>query len=182
MGIDKCAIELHGEPQARHACALLREFLPEVRVSARPEQRALPAVVGLPLIEDRYEGVGPVSGVLSAMEAQPGVAWLTLACDLPMVDARGVRALLEGRDPGRLATAYMATDGYFEPLFAIYEPAMEPWLRERLGRGRYSLREALADADVRLLCPPEDQMLMNVNTPEDLAKAQRAIERDKARA
>ena len=59
---------------------------------------------------------------------------------------------------------------------------MEPWLRERLGRGRYSLREALADADVRLLCPPEDRMLMNVNTPEDLAQARRAIERGEVRA
>jgi len=170
MGADKCALEIHGRSQARHCYALLREFLPEVQVSARPDQRGLPALAGLPVIEDRYENIGPVSGVLSAMEAQPDVAWLTLACDLPLADARGVRTLLDGRDPARLGTAYMASDGFFEPLFAIYEPAMAPWLRERIGRGRYGLREALADADVRLLCPPEDQMLMNVNTPDDLAR------------
>jgi molybdopterin-guanine dinucleotide biosynthesis protein A len=182
MGVDKCALELYGEPQARHAYSLLREFLAETRVSARPDQRDLPALATLPLIEDRYDGIGPASGVLSAMEAHPGVAWMTLACDLPLVDARGVRTLLEGRDPARLATAYMASDGFFEPLFAIYEPAIEPWLRERLGRGRYGLREALADGDVRLLCPPEEEMLLNANTPEDVAQARRAIERGQVRA
>lgn len=170
MGTDKCALEIHGMPQARHCFALLHELLPEVQVSARPDQRGLPALAGLPVIEDRYENIGPMNGVLSAMEAQPDVAWLTLACDLPLADARGVRTLLDGRDPARLATAYMASDGFFEPLFAIYEPAMAPWLRERLGTGRFSLREALTDADVRLLCPPGDQTLMNVNTPDDLAR------------
>lgn len=175
MGVDKCALELHGVPQAQHCFGLLQQFLAETWVSARPDQRTLPSLAGLPLLEDRYEGIGPVSGVLSAMEVQPETAWLVLACDLPLADARGVRTLLDGRDPARLGTAYMASDGFFEPLFAIYEPAMQPWLRERLGRGRYSLREALADADVRLLCPPDEQTLINVNTPEDLVQVRRAI-------
>ena len=170
MGTDKCALEIHGAPQARYCFDLLRGILHDVAVSARPDQRNLPALAGLPLIEDRYEGVGPMSGVLSAMDVRSDVAWLTLACDLPLVDVRGVRTLFEGRDPARLATAYMASDGFFEPLFAIYEPAMAPWLRARLKAGRFSLREALADADVRLLCAPDDQMLMNVNTPEDVAR------------
>ncbi len=47
---------------------------------------------------------------------------------------------------------------------------MGPWLHERLAQGKFSLREALTDADVRLLCPPDDQTLMNVNTPEELAR------------
>lgn len=170
MGTDKCALDIHGKPQARYCFDLLRAFLPEVAVSARPDQRNHSALAGLPLIEDRYDSIGPMNGVLSAMEARPEAAWFTLACDLPLADARGVRALMDGRDPVRLATAYMASDGFFEPLFAVYEPAMAPWLRERLGSGRFSLREALADADVRLLCPPDDQMLMNVNTPDDLAR------------
>lgn len=170
MGTDKCALEIHGMTQARYCFDLLRGFLPDVAVSARPDQRNHPALAGLPLIEDRYDGIGPMNGVLSAMESRPGVAWLTLACDLPLADARGVRTLLDGRDPARLATAYMASDGFFEPLFAIYEPAMGPWLHEQLVRGRFSLREALTDADVKLLCPPDDSTLMNVNTPDDLAR------------
>jgi molybdopterin-guanine dinucleotide biosynthesis protein A len=176
MGADKCALDLYGEPQARHAFALLSEFLPRAFVSVRQDQHGLSSLAGLPIIDDRFEEIGPVSGVLSAMQTHPGVAWLALACDLPLADARSVRTLIENRDPARLATAYMATDGFFEPLFAIFEPAMEPWLRERLVRGKYSLREAMADADVRLVCPPEDSILLNVNTPDDLAAARRVLE------
>lgn len=182
MGTDKCALELHGRPQARYCYDLLRGFVGETWVSARPDQQGLPSLAGLPLIADRYEGVGPVSGVLSAMDAQPDAAWLVLACDLPLADARGVRALLDGRDAARLGTAYMASDGFFEPLFAIYEPAMRPWLHERMDQGRFGLREALADADVKLLCPPDDSTLMNVNTPEDLARVREQIARAQVRA
>jgi molybdopterin-guanine dinucleotide biosynthesis protein A len=171
MGCDKCAIVVHGVPQVRHAFNVLDELLVQVFVSVRPDQRDVGAIKGLPAIEDRYDSAGPVSGVLSAMEAHPDVAWLVLACDLPMADARAVRALLSGRDSSRQGTAFMATDGLFEPLFAIYEPSLYGPLRARFEAGRGSLRDALADADVRLLTAPEDRALFNVNTPEDLAAA-----------
>lgn len=175
MGCDKCAIAVHGIPQARHAYDLLDRIAGKAFVSVRPDQHDIAALKDLPAIDDRYDSAGPIGGVLSAMEAYPDVAWLVLACDLPFANARGVRTLLMGRDPRRQGTAFMASDGYFEPLFAIYEPSLGAPLHERFASGHASLREALADADVRLLCPPEDRMLFNVNTPDDLAAAERLI-------
>jgi molybdopterin-guanine dinucleotide biosynthesis protein A len=175
MGCDKCAITVHGVPQARHAYDLLDRIVGKAFVSVRRDQHGVAAVKGLPAINDRYESAGPIGGVLSAMDAYPNVAWLVLACDLPFANARGIRTLLMGRDSRRQGTAFMASDGYFEPLFAIYEPSLHAPLLERFAAGHASLREALADADVRLLCPPEDRMLFNVNTPDDLAAAERLI-------
>lgn len=181
MGFDKCAISMHGVPQARHAHNLLADMVGKAFVSARPDQRNVAALDGLSRIEDRHASAGPIGGVLSAMETYPGVAWLVLACDLPFADARAVRTLLLSRDASRQGTAFMASDGLFEPLFAIYEPSLYPQLRERFVAGRSSLREALADADVRLLCPPEDRMLFNVNTPEDLAAVELLLRAGSAR-
>lgn len=175
MGCDKCAIAVHGVPQARHAYDLLSGVVGKTFVSVRPDQHDVAALKDLPAIDDRYESAGPIGGVLSAMEAHPDVAWLVLACDLPFADARGIRTLLMSRDPNRQGTAFMASDGYFEPLFAIYEPSLREHLLSRFDSGLSSLREALADADVRLLCPPEDRMLFNINTPADLAAAQRLL-------
>ncbi len=181
MGCDKCAISVHGVPQARHEYTLLADVVGKAFVSVRPDQRSVAALEGLPRIDDCYESAGPIGGVLSAMEAYPDAAWLVLACDLPFADARAVRTLLLNRDPSRQGTAFMASDGFFEPLFAIYEPSLYPQLRERFAAGRSSLREALADADVRLLCPPEDRMLFNVNTPEDLAAVESLLRAGGAR-
>ncbi len=175
MGCDKAAISVHGVPQARHAYDLLRSVTGKAFVSVRPDQHGVAALKDLPAIDDGYESAGPIGGVLSAMEAHPGVAWLVLACDLPFADARGIRTLLMSRDPHRQGTAFMASDGHFEPLFAIYEPSLREPLRARFESGLSSLREALGDADVRLLCPPEDRMLFNINTPDDLAAAERLL-------
>lgn len=180
MGCDKAAISVHGVPQARHAYHLLAEVVGKAFVSVRPDQHGVAALDGLPHIDDVYESAGPIGGVLSAMEAYSDVAWLVLACDLPFADARAVRTLLVKRDPSRQGTAFMASDGLFEPLFAIYEPSVHAHLSERFASGLSSLREALADADVRLLCPPEDRMLFNVNTPEDLAAVETLMRTDGA--
>lgn len=179
MGFDKSALDVHGMPQVRYCSGVLACVLEDVLVAIRPDQRTNPEIEELHAIEDKYADIGPMAGVLSAMQSDPASAWLVLACDLPFVTPDAVSALLRGRDPGRMATAFMATDGYFEPMFAIYEPAMRPYLDECRAAGRHSLREALTNADVRLICAPDDRVLRNINTPEDLAgaRAEAATER-----
>ncbi len=142
-----------------------------VYVSVRPDQRGRPEFDGLSLIEDREPQAGPMAGVLAALRRVPEAAWLVLACDLPFVTRDAIQALLDGRDAARDATAFMATDGLFEPLFALYEPSMRRHLEARRAAGDCSLRQVLADRDVRLLCPADDRVLTNINTPADLAEA-----------
>ncbi len=179
MGTDKSALDFHGKPQGQYCSELLGGVLDRVWVSTRMGAPEDDAFEGLPRIEDAYEDIGPMSGVLSAMDKERDAAWFVLACDLPFINEHAVRELLDGRDAGRMATAFMASDGFFEPLCAIYEPHIAPLLRERLAAGRFSLRDVLTDADVRMVCPPEDRMLTNVNTPEELedVRARLAAER-----
>ena len=180
MGSDKYALDLHGAPQARHCSVLLGRLVERVFISVHPGQKEDDALAGLSCIEDRYADVGPMCGVLSAMEREPGAAWLVLACDLPFLDDEALRILLDGRDRARMATTFMASDGFLEPLCAVYEPAIAPFLLQRLDEGRYSLRGVLTDCDVRMLCVPDDHMLMNVNTPEELAEVRARLAAEKA--
>ena len=179
MGTEKSALNFHGKPQGQYCSELLGGVLERVWVSTRKGVPGDDAFAGLARIEDAYEDIGPMSGVLSAMDREPDAAWFVLACDLPFIDEHALRELLDGRDPARTATAFMASDGFFEPLCAIYEPKIAPLLRERVAAGRYSLRDVLTDADVRMVCPPEDRTLTNVNTPQELkdVRAQLAAER-----
>ena len=180
MGADKAALELHGVPQGRYCFELLRKKLGRVWMSVRPDVPRGDVLAGLDCIDDAHGDIGPMSGVLSAIDQEPDAAWLVLACDLPFVTARTIEGLLEARDPGRMATAFMASDGFFEPLLAIYEPSIAPHLRQRLGAGRYSLRKALADADVQMVCASDDRLLTNINTPKDLADARALLAAGKA--
>ena len=180
MGSDKVALDLHGTPQGRHCFDLLTKPLEHVWMSIRKDLPDDDALAGLDCILDAHGDIGPMSGVLSALEYKPDAAWLVLACDLPFVTPRAIEELIEARDPGRMATAFMASDGYFEPLLAIYEPSVADHLRHRLDAGRYGLRKALADADVQMVCASDERLLMNVNTPEDLADARARLAAEKA--
>ena len=73
---------------------------------------------------DSVAGEGPIVGIRSALAANPNVAWLVLACDLPFLSDAALSQLLRERDPAAVATAYRSThDGLPEPLCAIWEPA-----------------------------------------------------------
>lgn len=161
MGRDKAALEFHGRPQLQVMFELLSGVCERVFVSDRAD-RPRP---GYPRITDRFEGSGPILGIRSALAEHPDRAWLVVACDLPLLDRPTLDALIAGRDPGRIATAFVsARDGWPEPLCAIYEPSAA---RHLAGHG--CPRKALIQSDARLLPLPNPRALDNVNTPDDLA-------------
>lgn len=178
MGRDKARMVYHGIRQVEWSCQLLRVVCARVLVSARPGQWPAPPFPGCQVLEDRFEGLGPMSGILTAFAAQPAAAWLVLACDLPCLDATTLRALLAGRDPAREATAFdSARDGLPEPLCAIYEPAIRPRLIDLVGQGIHCPRQALLRADVARLRLPNPAALDNVNCPQDHEKARRYLDK-----
>ncbi len=171
MGRDKGAASFAGEPQVHRAWRLLNGLCMATYVSVRPRQAASTVYAGLPLIVDEAGDVqrGPAAGLAAAWRAHPEVAWLALAADMPLVDARVLRELIARRDPGRLATAFRQPDGTLQPLCAIWEPRAQAILEARLAAGDASLRRLLEAAPVAEVAPSEPERLAGFNTEADLA-------------
>lgn len=167
MGTDKGGLEYHGAPQTQYCFDLLLPFCERAYVSNRPDQAEAAECKDLPQIHDRYPGIGPLGGILSAMAAHSDAAWLVLAVDMPLVTRDVLARLVEARDPGRLVTAYRsAVDDSPEPLCAIYEPAARDRLEAARASKMYSLRQAISPEQSKSIEPPDDASLSNVNTPE----------------
>ncbi len=164
-----------GREQREVAAALLADVCQDVFVSCRAEQAAeLPA--GLVPLPDRFLGLGPLGGILSALQHDPNAAWLVLACDLPFLTAGTLRGLVAGRQPGRLATAFQSPGNEFpEPLITIFEPRAYPELLRFLGMGYSCPRKMLINSDINLLPTPGGDALRNVNTPAERAAAQQQL-------
>jgi molybdopterin-guanine dinucleotide biosynthesis protein A len=164
-----------GREQREVAAALLAEVCQDVFVSCRAEQAAeLPA--GLVPLPDRFLGLGPLGGILSALQLDPNAAWLVLACDLPFLTAGTLRELVAGRQPSRLATAFQSPGNEFpEPLITIFEPRAYPELLRFLGMGYSCPRKMLINSDINLLPTPAGDALRNVNTPAERAAAQQVL-------
>ncbi|MDH4047326.1 MAG: NTP transferase domain-containing protein [Gammaproteobacteria bacterium] len=171
MGRDKALLKQDGMSQLRRAVKLLREHLDEVFVSVRAEQSGETERARFPQIVDRYSGLGPVAGILSAMDFDESAAWLVVACDLPKLDANTIHYLLQHRATSQPFTAYKSSvDGLPEPLCTIYEASSRGIIDNFVTQGMHCPRKMLICSDTLLLDQPNPQALDNVNTPDDLLR------------
>ncbi|GAA4353421.1 bifunctional molybdenum cofactor guanylyltransferase MobA/molybdopterin-guanine dinucleotide biosynthesis adaptor protein MobB [Hymenobacter saemangeumensis] len=175
MQTDKARLRYHGLDQREHTAGLLAPYCAEVYVSCRPDQ-VEDVPVGLKALPDTFLGLGPLGGLLSALQHDPNAAWLVLACDLPFLTTTTLDYLVQLRQPGRLATALRSPVSDFpEPLVTIWEPRSYGQLLRFLGLGYSCPRKALINSDIALLSAPEPAELRNVNTPEERAAAEQEL-------
>ncbi|MDO1498953.1 NTP transferase domain-containing protein [Winogradskyella maritima] len=119
MGNDKGLITYHQLPQREHLYHLLSKVCERTFLSIRSNQEE-EISQHFETIIDQDEYRGPYNGLLSAHAAYPEVAWLVLACDLPLIDIKALQELVEGRNTQKIASAFANVDDPLpEPLCAI---------------------------------------------------------------
>ena len=170
MGQDKALLERGGQSQLAFMMALLEPQVERVFVSTREEQKDEPERHQFAQIVDQYDDMGPLAGILSAMDAYPDADWLVVACDLPNIRVETIRYLLEKRSVEHPFTAYVSShDGLPEPLCAIYRSGSAAAIRAFADDGVHCPRKILIRSDTSLLLQLDPASLDNINTPGDLA-------------
>ena len=177
MGHDKGEIKYHGKIQRAYAADLLKGFCDEVYISCRPDQvEALSEGEDHELLPDSVSGLGPYGAIMSAFREDPNAAWLVIACDLPLVDRTSIEFLLSKRSTKHIATAFHnETTGFPDPLFTLWEPKAYPRILHFLSLGYSCPRKVLINSDTQVLQTPDQNVLSNVNTPEDLEDIRKSI-------
>lgn len=169
MGRDKALLKRHGQSQLAYLVDLLGQVTDRVFVSARSAQREDEERSRYDLIVDRYENIGPMAGILSALEEHPGADWLVVACDLPNITAPTLHFLLEHRSAEQPFTAFRSShDGLPEPLCAVYRAGSDAILQRFVAEGIVCPRKVLLRSESLLLEQPDPAALDNINTPDDL--------------
>ena len=179
MHSDKATLLYRGATQLDRAFDLVARHSVRSFVSVRASQAQEPTRAAKPLIIDSIDGEGPIVGIRSAMAAHPDVAWLVLACDLPLLSDRPVERLLAERDASGLATAYRsAHDGLPEPLCALWEPRAAAALAAYQREGGTCPRKFLIRRAARLLESEDPAALDNINTPDEYNEARALLAQD----
>ena len=177
MKTDKAAIRIGGIAQSERIFKLLKPHCEQVFLSTRDDLASRTGHRGFPQIHDSEESRGPISGIVSAMDRFPGVAWLVAACDLPFLDDGTLRKLLRERNPDQPATAFRsAHDGLPEPLCALYEPRSRVAIQSLIQQGIRCPRKMLIRLGIPLLDLDNPQALDNMNTPEDYEQARATLD------
>ncbi|MFJ7934169.1 molybdenum cofactor guanylyltransferase [Sporosarcina sp. NPDC096371] len=145
----------------------------EVIVVTRQELLAqFPANVNGMIDIMEYKGLGPLAGILSAMESVEADRYIVLPCDMPYVDDEVVEKLLAQHQQGVTA---VITDGRHHPLVSVWDGYVKSHLREALDNGQLRVMEVLSRSGViwiegSLLVDDVKRVFTNVNTPEVLER------------
>jgi molybdenum cofactor guanylyltransferase len=161
MGHDKALVEVAGLPMAeRVARALVGAGCAPVRFVGGGA--AALAVLGRPVVADRFPGEGPLGGVVTALAAGGDV--VVAACDLVDLDPATVGVVIGCGDGDRPRVAH--TDR-LEPTLAWWPASVAGALEREIAAGTRALHVALERVGyvpVRVPAGP----LRNVNTVDDL--------------
>ena len=172
--------KLGGRPLLAHAAARAGPQVACLAVNANAPAEDF-AELGLPVLPDPVGGfVGPLAGVLAGMvwAREAGYGWVaSFPCDAPFFPETLVRALAAEADSADIVTA--TSGGQRHPVFALWAVRLADDLHHALAEeglrkvDRWTARYRMADVDFPM--PPEGDPFFNINTPEDLAAAERRL-------
>ncbi len=137
--------------------------------------------IGLTVVPDSLPGRGAIGGLYTAMDVAANAFVAVVACDLPFVSAsilhKGFELLLDGNAD----VAVPKTNGeYYEPLHAVYRKetcrqAIQAAIKKeqrRLISWFPSVQVLEMDEKLCWELDPSRLAFININTPEDFAKAE----------
>jgi len=167
----------------RVVATMTRVFSRVLLVTNNPDEFAF---LGLPMVPDIKPGVGSLGGLYTGLYHCPTEYGFLVACDMPFLQEgiiRHLTGLIDGHD-----VVVPRVGAHLEPLHAVYSRRCIPHIEALLHENELAIiaffpHVSLREVDERELrrLDPTLTFLMNLNTPEDLRKAEQlAQEQDRA--
>lgn len=188
LDVPKALARLGGVTLLERALAILAPVCDGIVVTGRAGlDLPLPAAVATPRgarpvrrADDPAGTNGPLAGIVAGLESTGFDRAIVLGVDLPFVEPAGLAGLLE-RLPGHDAVVPVP-GGFPQPLAAAYAASATAILGSSLRAGERSPTRALAmldvislDDDALAALPGGPGSFFNLNTPADLAAAERRL-------
>jgi molybdopterin-guanine dinucleotide biosynthesis protein A len=187
MGASKAALEWHGSTLLYRTAALLSRTLDgPVVVVAAPGQQLPELPVGVQLVEDPVEGLGPMRGIATGLAAVADRVPAAFVCstDMPFLHPAFINRVLHEFAVTDTDVVLPTVRGFRQPLAAVYQTALAGlianltlggelrpgMLFEHCRLQRIGDEELLADA-VLARFDPDLESVTNLNTPDEYEAA-----------
>lgn len=179
MGKDKGLVELCGKPMILNIIEHLESFSDEMIITTNHPEKY--KQFGPRLVEDIFKDYGALAGLHTALEAARNEAVFVIACDLPYLNTRLFKFMKNTFEAKSVDVVIPRTEMGFEPFYAFYRKSTcLPLVTDAILDGKRRLISWFENAsihtiyeeDLRVFDPNLDSFV-NINTPEELLKAQR---------
>ncbi|WP_050526141.1 molybdenum cofactor guanylyltransferase MobA [Pseudorhodobacter aquimaris] len=181
-GADKALCVLGGRPLLSHVITRLEPRCAPIAINANGDAARFDAF-GLPVLSDSVPNQpGPLAGILAGMDwaASLGApAVISAAADTPFFPLELAARLQQNAGPSGLCLA-ASGDGaqvFLQPTFGLWPVALRDDLRHALEGGLRKVRVWASHhkAGTARFDATDVDPFFNINTPEDLAKAERLL-------
>lgn len=172
FGAPKALAEFVGAPLIAHVAQAMAGA---AVIAVVGDQSAAEAIGAPRLLDPPGAARGPLAGVLAGLEwaAAEDAGWLAIApCDAPLLPRDLVARLRLAAADGALACAH--TDAGIEPLISLWRTSLLAEVRRALGGGVHPPAHQLMAQFGAVRVTLSATEAMNVNTPADFARAERA--------
>lgn len=160
-GRKKLFLEYQGESFCQHILHAFSMF-PQTYLSV--ECMEVYAHLGLPMIEDHYQNIGPMGGIASGLRMIEADALCVAACDMPMIEKSVIEALVKAYQECPQITVVQAGNR-LHPLLGIYPKKCLSDLEMLITQGTYKMRLLLEKSGYQVVKLQEDHhSVCNVNT------------------
>lgn len=180
MGRDKAFVELGGKPLIEHVISRSADLgqTETILITNKPAQYAR---LGLPMYRDILPDKGSLGGIYTALVHARSPDVLVLACDMPFVNMDLLR-FMTSMISDDIDIIVPRVEGYPQGLHAIYkktciEPIARQLATDRLKIIRFygQMRLRYLDETDYAAFDPQGRSFANLNTPEELAEAERLL-------
>ena len=180
LGRNKALELVGGHPLIERVIERVGSVAGRVLAVVNDEQRALE--LGLPSevdsVVDEYPDTGALGGIYTGLSTAATPWVLVVACDMPFFNKKLLRHLLEHRQNSDAVVPIL--DGRPEPTHAAYSKVCIPHIRSKIENRQLKISGFFDDVTVN--CVPQQEVerfdphrlsFFNVNTPDDLDRANR---------
>ena len=174
LGGAKATVPLAGRALLFWALDALRPVVGDAVVVAKPDTQ-LPPLVDVDVWREPQEGFHPVHGLLHALRRAGDRTLVVVPVDMPLVPPGLLAQLLDAVGTG-FPAAIAHAGGRLHPLCGAYTPAAFAGLAAAAPDAPL-IRTLQALGAVEVGTDDEEGLLVNVNTPADLARAESALSR-----
>ena len=173
MGKDKALLEINGKKLVQRVHDKVKNLFAEtILIANKPDALTF---LNVPIFPDIIANLGPLGGIYTALKNSSYPQCFVIACDLPFIPEELIRYLC--KDAGGYDIFSIDFGRGVEPLCAVYHQDCIKMIENRIGLKRYKVSDFFDSVYVKIKQVPKGQFassydLFNINTPEDVEKAE----------
>lgn len=175
LGVSKASVTVGGVPLIERVLDQLSQVSDDVIVVTNDAEAC--GSLSVKVVRDVWPGKGTLGGIYTGLQAARHERALVTGCDMPFLDVRLLRFMILLSEDYDVVMPNL--DGLLEPLHAVYSKASLEPIERLLQAGDLRIVHFLPEVRVRYvdraevaILDPQLLSFFNVNTPEDLQRAE----------